>query len=888
MGSKVYVASTVYNMAGDIKDRPDYLKTMVVGRSLSSQPITESFTATSLRSYLQGPGIDLRHFGRWARLNGYNTNVGEVQSTITVPSNIDTDALAVELESVYGKTLYVNKVDTGLADYGQWADQYMLANHLDKYLLEWEADFDEAAGQIIIRIPMMLPITFTPAGYVQSAQYMYVSLNQEKNSVSSSESTDWMPGQPEIPAGYASQGSSITDVTVELENTVSVVQTLNGGAPYSSTFTNPHSETISLTSRLYTRKSILPDNDSDLVVGSVTESIEIREVQDILESVSTSTLTEEVQAGTRVSNTTNTVRTLSKRTEYRQTTATVREKSWMNEEIFIYQYGTGNAVLDSLFLTQSAAGSFFPAIPIRIDNKFVTEPQYAAILPWVKKAVSRATNFTFEKLLDIVEDNPSLKDIDFAYMLFGVSLNSTENASKRYMYEFFRNAGQPSVAAMQKFWDDYEAAVASWEAWTKWYESGRYKADSYYGWGNAPVEPVRLPMPALPKQSINVRSQYNYNLVIEFSAATEELFEGTYSPTAKINDLRIYKGTSLTFKEYPEQKDRGMKPYQVDFSSIRKRGPALQTVIIDWQYAHDAYRRLTITGLKHTNFVYRGKTVEISAWDALDDLEESGFIIPLQEETLFGLPLPVTTQLTTASTYMMFNSYKIVKQKWYQTGIFKVILVIITIVISIYFPPAGGAAGGLLGTNIGVGTALGFSGTAAIIAGAIANAVVSMIVTEIVSRVAVTLLGPKLGSIIGAVLSIVAVSVGTSLAGGKPLALSFGNLMSADNLMKLTSALGNGISAYIASATQETIVETQEVLEDYKRQAKAIAERYTQEFGDTSGVIDPFAVADVLQFQIEDPSIFLNRTLMTGTDIADLSHNMLDNFTTLTTALPLE
>jgi hypothetical protein len=889
MGSKkTYVASAVYNMAGDIKDRPHYLKTMVAGRVLSGQPATESFTATSLRSYLKGPGIDLRHFVRWARLDGYNANLGEVQSTISVPNNINTTALSAQLELIYGKTLYLNRVNVGMADYGIWANQYMLANHQDKYTTAWAADFNEATGQIIIRIPMMSPITFTPVGYVQSAQYMYVSLNQEKDFVSSSETSGWLVGQVDVPDDYTIQSNQTNSVTVLLEDTTVVSQTLNGGVPYSSAFSNPHYETISLTSQLYTRKSNLPNIDSDLVVGSVTESIEIREVQSIHEKINTSTLTELVQAGTRISNTTSTIQTLQKHTEYQKITVTVREKSWANEEIFIYRQGSGNAALDALFVARSAAGSFFPAIPIRINNKFVTEPQYAGILPWVQKAVARSTNFTFEKLLDIVKDNPSLKDIDFAYMLFGVSLNSTENASKRYMYEFFRNAGQPSTAAMNQFWNDYWVAVASWDAWVQWYESGRYESNRY-DWDNSmPTEPTRLPMPTLPKQGINVRSQYNYNLLIEFSGAVEELFEGKYSPSAKINTLRIYKGPTLNFRQYPQQSEKGSRAYQGYFLDTNDSAPAYQTVIIDWQYAHGAYRRLTITGLKHVNFVYGGKAVEITAWDALDDLEESGFIIPLQEETLFGLPLSVTTQLTTASTYMMFNSYQIVKQEWYQTGIFKVVLVIITIVLSIYFPPASGVTGGLLGTNVAIGTALGFTGTAAIIAGAIANAIVSMIVTEIISRASIALLGPRVGSIVGAILSIVVVSVGTSMAGGKPLSISFGNLINAENLMKLTSALSTGISAYIASGTQDTIVETQDVLEDYKRQAKSIAERYTQEFGDSSGVIDPLAVADAVQFQIEDPSIFLNRTLMNGTDIADLSHNMLDNFTTLTTALPLE
>lgn len=885
---KTYVSSTVYNMAGDIKDRPHYLRTMVTGRILSNRPQSQTLTSDANRNYLAGPGIDLRRFGRWARLYGYNANLGQVHSSISVPGNLNTTTVATQLSLLYGKEVYINKAEMGIADYGMWANQYMLANHADLYLTNWAADFDEATNQITIKVPAGPTFVFSPTDFVPLAQYMYVSLNQEKESESTLVTSDWVDGIPVISSDFDLSSSSTSDTSVELIDHTAVVQTVGTGDPAESTFENPHTEVIALTQSLYVHRSKLPDPDDDLVVGLVTKSIETREVIDIRTSTSTSEIVEEVSAGTRVSEITRTAQTLHKKTQYRTSTVTVREKSWENEEIFIYRYGTGNAALDALFFATSEAGSFFPTVPIRIDNKFVTEPQYANILPWVKKAVSRSTDFSFEKLLGIVEDNPNLKDIDFAYMIFGVSLNSTENAAKRYIYEFFRNAGQPSAAAMAQFWADYNAAVASWEAWTKWYESGRYEAPKFSLVGGTPLpaEPVRLPMPTLPSQSINISSQQNYNITISFSAVGEEVHAGKFSDNAKINDLRIYKGTSLQFREYPEQENRTFGLFRFN----KFKTDEYQTIIIDWQYATNSYRRMTITGLRHVNYVYRGKSVSITAWDALDDLEESGFIIPLQEETLRGLPIPVATQLSTAATYMMFNSYLIVKQKWYQTGAFKIILVIVIIIISIVFPPAGGAGGaGVLGTNAAVGASLGFTGTAAIVAGAIANAVVATIVSEIISRAAIAVFGNRIGGVIGAIASFITISVGSNMAGGQPMSAAFGNMINVENLMKLTSALSEGLAEYYKASAADTQQEIVEVLDDYQRQAKAIAEKFNAEFGDGAGaVIDPFSYTDAFQFKIENPGLFLERTLMNGTDIAQLSHDMLDNFTDLTTATTLE
>ena len=71
--------------------------------------------------------------------------------------------------------------------------------------------------------------------------------------------------------------------------------------------------------------------------------------------------------------------------------------------------------------------------------------------------------------------------------------------------------------------------------------------------------------------------------------------------------------------------------------------------------------------------------MDISAKEALEDVEESGFIIPLHEGVYRAMGLKDSTQMATACSFMVFNCYQVVKKKWYQTGIFKIILVVILI-----------------------------------------------------------------------------------------------------------------------------------------------------------------------------------------------------------------
>ena len=65
--TKIYVSSTVYNLAGDEINRPDYLKSLVLGNLLTK---TDMDIADTIQSgYIKGPGIKLRNFFRWAQDN---------------------------------------------------------------------------------------------------------------------------------------------------------------------------------------------------------------------------------------------------------------------------------------------------------------------------------------------------------------------------------------------------------------------------------------------------------------------------------------------------------------------------------------------------------------------------------------------------------------------------------------------------------------------------------------------------------------------------------------------------------------------------------------------------------------------------------------------------
>jgi hypothetical protein len=262
-------------------------------------------------------------------------------------------------------------------------------------------------------------------------------------------------------------------------------------------------------------------------------------------------------------------------------------------------------------------------------------------------------------------------------------------------------------------------------------------------------------------------------------------------------------------------------------------------------------------------------------------------LVPLHYPTFTALGMKTYTQLSTSCVYMVFNCYKVVKKKWYQRGFFKIIVVIAVIVISVVlFAPSGGTSSflgaGLLGSSAAVGAALGFSGLAAAIVGAVANAIAAALLLKIVQAASIAIFGDKLGLIIGTIAGIVALNVGTNFMNTGSLSMNWGALTKADSLLRLTSAVGNDFAQIEMQKVQGYAEKSEAAEKDYEQQSQQISDLYAQNIGSDRGIFDPMSLTSIGSLLIESPDAFLNRTLMTGSDIAQLTQDLLSNFTELT------
>ena len=169
-GSTTYVASTLYNMAGEPLERPNYLKTTVIGAALV--PSRDGMSSSITDSYLKGPALKLRSFFRWAEDN-YD-GIGVPTGTIGGSGSIDPDVVETAIPVEVGETVNLDRVESGIADFSNWTEQYLFENNPTAIGTNYTTDISEA-GVISIIYEDGSVATFTPDNFDTEGVYIYAS-----------------------------------------------------------------------------------------------------------------------------------------------------------------------------------------------------------------------------------------------------------------------------------------------------------------------------------------------------------------------------------------------------------------------------------------------------------------------------------------------------------------------------------------------------------------------------------------------------------------------------------------------------------------------------------------------------------------------------------------
>lgn len=877
----IYVSSVMYNLGGDYSERTEFIKFLVINNVFAREPKL-SMAEALISGCLTGPAMDLRSFYRWAQTN-YAEAIPE--AGVFGAGDIDVDVVAGEIPVDPGKSIWVSGVEIGPADYRQWSDAYMAGLYPDLLETNWFSTID-SAGDITITFEDLSTETFTPTGFDETKTYMYARY---------AEAT---PGGGEelvntgtVYGPFPSSGSlpDLTDFTFrETITTTGVTKTRRETVIVDVTYTDAtpptHSETVTdLGTMSYDKDEDVyfdyiitvtdPFDDTRLI--TLRDDLIIWQEPRLDVSEDVDVVDEDIGGGVTMTTTTTTITETfagGGAMDYFYRTDSYEEDvgSLSDPKFFYYAYGDGDSLLDDMFPAVDAKTGYYPVIPVRIENTMLNDGAYETTMyPRAAAAYKKATHGDLADMIVNVGDNDSIADIDYSFITYGVPLNTRSNQSRRYIYEFLKEMIAQQLADAS----DYTAYEASQAA----YESAMSDLADYYS-GLITTTPT-LSTPILPKPPITTLrihptdgDFYFYNFWINWAYGEETFHSGLGKTGAKSGELWIEKSDNVTYNDYY---------FTSGYGSLVTKPITQQAFKMYFQYSDDNYSVIEMVGMNHNNLVYSDKSVFTDSDTALDDTDDSSFFIPLQYEIFKRIPIMQQNQVALECGLVVFNCYVVKKTHWYETWLFKLILIIaIVLITALVAPQVLLAGGGLLGGNVAIGAALGLSGLNAAIFGAITNAIVASIVTQLISDVAVRAFGPKLGAIISAVLGFI-IANPTLLAGGSAGAMAWSNLFRPENLLALTSPLAGVYTQILQGKTANTYADLQTAQEAYQKQMEEIQKLTEANLGSATDFFNPMMLTDIGQSagtSFEASEAFLARTLLTGSDIAGMTFETVYSF----------
>lgn len=523
-------------------------------------------------------------------------------------------------------------------------------------------------------------------------------------------------------------------------------------------------------------------------------------------------------------------------------TKSVRTRVRSEVQYFFYRLGSGKHLeLDALLSTQTDASPYYPSIPLRVDNEDYTDEKHqrTQLYKTGEKFLNKL-GIDMAQVSEQVNDNDQVDEIDYAFIVFGVDIRTEHWATKEYLYRFFQYLDSLSAYVEQDFID--------------WENQGGVNR------GSPKTNTLKIRNSRHEKDRYNIELQWQY--------ITTEVKTGSIGDVGHI-DITSGGGRTFNFKG---------SDLILDASSLYVRK----------QITENAYEEMRIVGLTHENHIYNGHSVILTTQDAFTEEDESGFILPLNRAILQQMSLKVVTQLAYNCTHIVFNSYKVVKKRWYQRGWFKVVLVVAAIVITVLTMGADG--GSTLAWSWSVSAAQAITGlaiTTSILVSYLAATIYvlgAMVLSSILIDGATSLFGQELGQVIGAIATMVAMNWGNWQN-------TFTNMskqnLTASTVIKATSAVGKIHNAYIQGQMMGIAEDMQREQEEYESEYDRIQALYKEFFNPNAGLLDIQGYIDAGQsFMYESPGTFFSRTLLTGSDVARITNNMIEHFADLGLELP--
>ena len=210
-----YVASQVWNLAGAIEDRPNFLKLTVLGGVLRSPNVGDSVVS----SYITGPGIKFRSYDRWAKKKQFESDKPDVVGKVSfkefmglkVPGiyssgSIDPTALLEIVKQYFPEDFKVTitEIDVGMGNMSWHVEKYLLDTYGSDYLdggYTVIEDPSDTEGNVTIQLTKSGEIITFPEPDVPdflTNKFLYVRYKVGENVGEVSDETFKFDGEPSL------------------------------------------------------------------------------------------------------------------------------------------------------------------------------------------------------------------------------------------------------------------------------------------------------------------------------------------------------------------------------------------------------------------------------------------------------------------------------------------------------------------------------------------------------------------------------------------------------------------------------------------------------------------------------------------------------------------
>jgi hypothetical protein len=297
--------------------------------------------------------------------------------------------------------------------------------------------------------------------------------------------------------------------------------------------------------------------------------------------------------------------------------------------------------------------AFMPVIPLRYNNVDLTRDSTTDLFLTSKELIKKI-GFDIVALGDGLNANAGIGDMDHIHMLFGVNLTTNNSDDIAYLVEFFDRL--------------YERVAITESTYLHTLLSSSNPSLNAYHFKNIQIS----------EHGLNTYITYNY-----ITSSTVNLIigkKGTGTKTFTINPRPSGQSrTSLWHDDLATESSVTTLTYQIDATHCK--------VVKIYDLIH------------HNDNISHGLGVTTTIGDLIAEPANSNFIIPIHYGIANTMPIVVQNKLYAQSLTLVVISIDHYHTKWYETGVFKIVVIVIGVVLA--FVTAGTSLGAALGLVAG-------------------------------------------------------------------------------------------------------------------------------------------------------------------------------------------